>query len=81
MSTGTSTTPVVPPPAPDPGPVVALGHGHGNTILNYSNPPHIKTYYKVIAPLDKNNNSKKSNNKNQDKTKDCEWMKEKTKRG
>ena len=51
MSTGMSTAPVVPPPGLDSAPVFALGLGHGNTILDYSNPSHIKTYYKAIAPL------------------------------
>ena len=38
-------------PAPVP-PAFALGPGRGNTLLDNSNTSHIKTYYKVVTPLE-----------------------------
>ena len=38
-------------PSPVP-PAFALGPGRGNTLLDYSNTSHIKTYYKVVTPLE-----------------------------
>ena len=51
MSTGMGNASAVPPPVPAPAPVFALGPGHGNTILDYSNPSHVKAYYKVTTPF------------------------------
>ena len=51
MSDDTDNPLEVPPPVPVPAPVFALGPDHGNTILDYSNPSHVKSYYKVLAPL------------------------------
>ena len=41
----------VKPIAPAP-PIFALGPGRGDTLLDYSNTSHIKTYYKAVAPLE-----------------------------
>ena len=38
--------------SPSSTPVFALGPGRGNTILDYSNPSHVKAYYKAITSLD-----------------------------
>ena len=41
-------------------PAVALGPGRGNSLLDYSNTPHIKTYYKVVTQLEHKFDSKPS---------------------
>ena len=33
-------------------PASALGPGRGNSLLDYSNTSHIKTYYKAVTPLE-----------------------------
>ena len=33
-------------------PAFALGPGRGNSLLDYSNTSHIKTYYKAVTPLE-----------------------------
>ena len=38
-------------PAPVP-PAFTLGPGRGNLLLDYSYTSHIKTYYKVVTPLE-----------------------------
>ena len=50
--------PVVPPLVPAPAPFLGLGPGHGNTILDYSNPSHVKSYYEAIAPFGNKFNGK-----------------------
>ena len=42
-------------------PAFALGPGQGNTLLDYSNTSHIKTYYKAVTPLEHKFNGKPSN--------------------
>ena len=33
-------------------PAFVLGQGQGNTLWDYSNTSHIKTYYKTVTPLE-----------------------------
>ena len=42
-------------------PAFALGPGRGNTLLDYSNTSHIKTYYRDITPLEHKFDGKPSN--------------------
>ena len=42
-------------------PAFTLRPGRGNGLLDYSNTPHIKTYYKAVTPLKHKFNSKPSN--------------------
>ena len=49
--------------AAQPAPILsafALGPGRGNALLDYSNTSHIKTYYKVVTPLEHKFDSKLS---------------------
>ena len=46
-------------PAPVP-PAFALGPGRGNSLLDYSNTSHIKTYYKAVTPLEHKSDGKPS---------------------
>ena len=41
-------------------PAFALGPGRGNSLLDYSNTSHVKTYYKAVTPLEHKFDSKPS---------------------
>ena len=42
-------------------PAFALGPGRGNTLLDYNNTSHIKTYHKAVTPLEHKFDGKPSN--------------------